>query len=293
MGLLQILKEEGIKEIQFPSPSNISIQKKSNSIGLLKKTLLLKTNNQLDFFDFTQLYKIKYSAIYKEEKNYYKISESFNFDGISIINSISTKDFWDGIIKEKNKIYFFNSNNNSILPLYQFFSFTLKNSFNSIYCIKNSKDEILMICSDDNENKLNKEIIYSFNNLLENKKLTIDNISKLEFNNNINQKIIINIDEALESFLKENTHNKDFKLVIIKEIFNRIKTYLYPNPLISYSENGQIKAIIDSTIPLQLFNQHLILSLKDLFQKHSQLITVINEGKIESYLDCYNFLGVK
>lgn len=293
MGLLQRLNEEGIEKNQLPSSIKISNQKKSNCIGLLKKSMLLDSKNQLDFFEFTQKFKIKYCAIFKHFTDGYRIINSIGFDGISIINSFSTKDFWDGLLPEKNKIYFFDNKNNSILPFYQFFSFSLKNNFNSIYCVKDSKENILLICSLDEQISYDFEIIKYFNNLTYEYIQHKDELCNIDFSQKF-QKVSINLEESIISFLKKNsTSNSEItKKAIVNEIFNSIRLFSESSFLVSLDKNNNIKLLISSSIPIELFTSHLIINLKEKLLEFSQLINIKTEGKLNSYSECFSYLGV-
>ena len=125
MGLLQKLSDTGIeppaKEPQ-PVPDKPVVLKKSNSVGLLKKSLYASENRGLDFFEFTGKYNLEMCAILKNTDGEYRIQNCVGFDGESICLSVSTVDFWEGTINQANKGFSFNTDSSDALPFFQFFS---------------------------------------------------------------------------------------------------------------------------------------------------------------------------
>ena len=80
---------------------------KSNPEGLLKKTLsILNKKTELDFFEFTKKYSLKFCAIFSRCENLFYISKSIGFDGKSITNSVSTQSFWSGTIDNEGWHFF-------------------------------------------------------------------------------------------------------------------------------------------------------------------------------------------
>ena len=114
MGLLQKLSDSALNTPvkQEPVENKPVVIKKSNSVGLLKKSLLANTTSdsrRLDFFEFTGKYNLEICALLKNENGNYRITNCLGLDGESICLSVSTEDFWEGIIPDAEKLYTFNN----------------------------------------------------------------------------------------------------------------------------------------------------------------------------------------
>ena len=105
-------------------------------------------------FDFVRESSISQFCILKKYGTEYNICFSYNFDFDSIVRSISTQDFWNGIIPEQDKWYIFSKDDKSIANLYQFFSNDTKDSIIEIFAYNCSeKDYIYLILNTENDYK--------------------------------------------------------------------------------------------------------------------------------------------
>ena len=90
MGLLQKVSAGGMTSTKEEVSTNQiqQVQKKSNSVGLLKKSLSVSQNDKLDFFEFIQKYNISLCSLLKLHKGFYNINKSFGLGlGNSALNS--------------------------------------------------------------------------------------------------------------------------------------------------------------------------------------------------------------
>lgn len=270
---------------------------KSNPEGLLKKTLsILNKKTELDFFEFTKKYSLKFCAFFLRKENFFYISKSIGFDGKSIINSVSTQSFWNGTI-EKEGWHFFDKKDARIVQFYQFFSFELKDSFEYLY-IFYSQNQILMIPS---THKFEQDELNSISNDLPtlceySPKFDVsllDNDYKLSF-----YKYKIDILKAISMYIEKNVDNTTFvpllKSSLITEIFGRLKLYFsYPN-IVLMDENSNVKVLIASNkeINLELLKTHLLLNIENVIESFSEYLELISEGISKSFSDASSFLKV-
>ena len=153
MGLLNKLSESGlVKEEKKPAVLDKPIVKKSNSVGLLKKSLnMTNSSNRLDFFNFIKKYNLQICAVFNSQNDVYCVEHSCGLDGESICLSVSTRDFWDGISQDDQ----------DTLPFYQFFSAKIKDKISNLNFFKADNGNIFLFQSD-------KEILNSIYTDIEN-----------------------------------------------------------------------------------------------------------------------------
>lgn len=284
MGLLDKLSKNGLdtpkQETSIPVKDKPIIQKKSNSVGLLKKSLMASQYDKLDFFEFIQKYNFSLCSYLKPHNNFYCITKSFGFDGKSICLSYSTKDFWDGTIKEKNNLYTFEAPGTDILPFYQFFSEKLKDKIERIHIFKFDDDSIFVLIT-DKAFTVPQTLIYDlqhtdFDTVNKNIEASQEQ-SATSFNYEIN------LSEAVESFVFSNS--KDNKMLInaiSEQIFINLCLY-FPKPnIVTKKAVGIYNVVIYSSqsVPIELFTAHLQNQIKFVLDNHSELISIelLNNG---------------
>ena len=74
----------------------------------------------IDFCAFASKNGFTHSGIFSLKDDFYYLSETQNLDLTTITNSLSTKDFWDGLISGKKGWIFFEGE--SLNPFFQLFS---------------------------------------------------------------------------------------------------------------------------------------------------------------------------
>ena len=274
MGLLQKLSDTGIEppaKEQQPVPDKPVVLKKSNSVGLLKKSLLASENRGLDFFEFTGKYNLEICAILKNTNGDYRIQSCVGFDGESICLSVSSVDFWEGTITQTNKAFSFNTDSSDALPFFQFFSKKLKDRIKTIKIIKTQNSSILLICNDDIE--INNTFIDDLEAVEKTETSFPENspVSESDFKGSF----VLDFSEALESFVLSNSKNDiEFSKVIINEIYYELcKNFPEPEKL-NYSSNGKFTLYVTEEIPVELLYNHIKVEFSFILGNHSELLSV-------------------
>jgi len=259
------------------------------SMGLLQKASLLSQKKGLAFCDFLKSNKITKCAVFSLHENEFLISNSYGFDGKSILASKSTLDFWTGVLPQKNTIYIFSEENKNISSLLQFFSFSLIDSIKLVSIIR-TNDRIFMFCNYELSETLKSEVLT----------LTYD-LPEIELNNfNINkdsvvQKYVLDINDAINEFSETQIKSlvEETKSAIYNEIKNRLYFIFSGKHYFSCLESqSEFHIIVDSNFELssELLQQHITLTVSDVLDKYSNLINITFFGKSDSYSDILEFL---
>lgn len=272
-------------------------------MGLLSRTLSLSQEKKvsektISFIQFTKKFNISLCALFSKIDNNYLITNSVGFDGISIISSISTNDFWDGTINNPNKWYSFTTNS-EMVPFFQLFSFNQKDKIKGIYICR-FEDKVFMVCSTESINfipndSIIKELFFiNFDTKEDKKEISIN----LEKNENI-YKFQIDVKNAIEFLVGKNLRKLEYKNIIQNSILNEIylfleKSFSYPN-LISTNSFGifNIAFVSESQLSEKLLQTHLIKELYSILDEESNLLILANLGKSNSYKDVMDFLQAK
>ena len=277
MGLLQKLSDKGLDANpieQTPLEDKPVIQKKSNSVGLLKKSLLAGENHGLDFFEFADKYNLEICAILKSQDGIFKIINSLGFDGESICLSHSTQDFWYGTLEETNKLYSFDSSDKT-LPFLQFFSDKLKEKITSIQLLITKASSVFIICNSKLKESL--ALLNDFNTV-ENTEIDFEKASASLNPLNFNNSFVLDFSEALESFILSNSKNEVvFTKAIIDQIYYDLcKNFPQPQKL-EYSKKGKFTLYTSAdTVPLELLYNHLKVNYSFILGNHSELLSVLD-----------------
>ena len=278
MGLLQKMSDNGItpKKTVIAVEDKVPVQKKSNSVGLLKKSMILSNDDGLDFFEFLKGHDIKICSLLKQNSDAnYIASKAIGLDAHSICMSVSTNDFWQGIIKQQDHIYSYSQNDSAILPFYQFFSKKIKDQIKFLNIVqRSSSGEILIFCT--NELLTNSSIIIN-----EIKKLkTADEIPFAKSENETSgSSYTLDFSEAIQSFILANyksPYQKTFEQTIEQAIsFELLKNFPAPDKVIKLgSARYKIVYSSDQKIPLEVFSNHLRFNSSFFLDEHSQLLSV-------------------
>ena len=276
MGLLSKVSESGLNSSveEKPAKDNPQVQKKSNSVGLLKKSLMAGQYDKLDFFEFIQKYNFSLCSFLQLHDGYYCIQKSFGFDGKSICQSYSTKDFWDGTIKEKNNLYTFETNTSDILPFYQFFSDKLKDKIQLLHIYKFDDDSIFIFITDKTF-AIPQTLIYDLQNTSFDSDINVNKAQNESEACHFNYEI--DLSEALESFVLTNSKTNSFILNAISEqLYLNLCTY-FPSPsYVTKSGNGRFNLAyaIPQALPVELLTNHLQHQIKYVLDNHSELISI-------------------
>lgn len=263
-------------------------------MGLLTKANLIDLNSRLAFSDFILKYNIKTFAIFKKKENSFFIENSLGLDGKSILESISTEDFWTGSCKEINKIYKFN-NTQKDNPLLQFFSFKIIDDIKSVSVVRQN-NLIFLIGNQD----ITEEMFKDFSNLDYNTPLfDISKLNQLINHNSIFYKLEIDFDEAIQTYiytkLSKKDFSKEFSLSLFNELSNRILfAYNTPDSSVKAFDN-KIKTLFVSNqvISKELLTNHLILNYKSVIDNAAEVINIEYCGIAETFNEIKDFLKVE
>lgn len=245
--------------------------------GLLQKANLLQSEG-LAFFDFITKHKIKYCAFFKRFSLHYAITNSFGLDSESIINSLSTVDFWNGTIPCSNKVYKSSNQDGSINTFLQLFSAELKDQIKLISILKFEDNSIFLIINSD----ITQDMISDLKNLnLENYKRSEKNtLSKFLPEVEI-KKYTVTFDSFIENYLKVTGADEKYNSVFFNAINKEIQLRLY-NSFKDYScikclESNKYEIQIQEThsLPLNLLKTHIISILNDIISIEEDNISLI------------------
>lgn len=252
-----------------------------------------KPKQGLAFSDFILKYNLKTCAVLEKSDNDYIVSNSIGFDGDSILASISSFDFWQGICPDKDKIYSFSFKENSLTPLLQLFSLKMKEQLSEIFIIKNSESRILLVC-----NTALSEILNDFPSSDSIKhKCSTDVLNKFVKEASVLLKFQINLNEAVESFVlshfKGNSSIREkLESSLYNEFYNRFICILNQKDASYYPENGIINTVFitDKTYSTELIINHLIVNFREIIGECAELSEINFIGKAEAYRDIADFL---
>lgn len=160
-----------------------------------KNENLTLSENRFSFFEFTKKHSLKKVAIFAKNGVFYSFCASQGFDGDTILQSLSTVDFWEGTISE-DKWNYFSKDENNLNSMLQFFSDSVKNNIVicAVYC---HKDKILILASEDQlpSNDELDSIAKDFDELNSFKNYKID--TDKESSNKNGEVIKINLENAI------------------------------------------------------------------------------------------------
>ena len=286
MGFLQqsAVFEEAIKSEASNTQQNNS--EKSNSVGLLKRIIRMNEKNRLDFFDYVNKYNLSQCAVLRLNNGVFQISSCYGFDSSSILKSISTVDFWDGLAPKKDTPQLFSKKDNSIQPLYQFFSEKLIETIDSIILYR-SQDDVILFCSSSSIEELlkNEDFFtqfcilekYDFDFAFSDQAVYEDDSKSNEKNEDL---YIINLFESIQDFIQAQTISDNQKLhfgqVIFYNIFYTLKKG-FPHNVFEEADYT-IYLYNKEAIPEKLLTNHLKCTLVDILGESSSKISITFES---------------
>lgn len=262
--------------------------------GLLYKAENLSKSDS-SFLSFLKKYQI--DCIFELEfySYYYFCSKSYGLDADSILQTNSTKAFWDGIITSERKIFNFSKDDNSIAPFLQFFSFELKDSINSISIYKYDEESILLLC---NKN-LTEEIIQDYPSARGEVHQHLSEIQTHINNNSVLSLISVDFLECVENLgeekLKNNENMKiEYEKVLLNELFTRLQFHFSnPSAIAKTSKSAANILFVSKTkIPQDLIVSQLIKIFAKVIGASSELISFNFLGETRSITEIKEFLKV-
>ena len=261
MGLLQKLNSGVYDTPELSFKENQNIKSQENILPIYINDFLI--SNEISSF-----------AVLEVINNHYFITNSFGYDVKSIYSSYSTVDFWNGLIKETNKIYNFNYENNSITHLFQFFSGDLIESIKQILVYKTETNKIYIFCLKKISNKL-----LQIQNQIKNLDLSFNlSVSKIE---TTNSNFTLEIQNTILEIVSENIRNKfylknSFFNAIKAELVNRLNFYFSNNSKISLNNDNKIEITANiNSKDFDLLEFHINENLKDILGANWLKLSVI------------------
>ena len=261
MGLLQKLNSGVYDTPELSFKENQNIKSQENILPIYINDFLI--SNEISSF-----------AVLEVINNHYFITNSFGYDVKSIYSSYSTVDFWNGLIKETNKIYNFNYENNSITHLFQFFSGDLIESIKQILVYKTETNKIYIFCLKKTSNKL-----LQIQNQIKNLDLSFNlSVSKIE---TTNSNFTLEIQNTILEIVSENIRNKfylknSFFNAIKAELVNRLNFYYSNNSKISLNNDNKIEITANiNSKDFDLLEFHINENLKDILGANWLKLSVI------------------
>ena len=272
MGLLSRINNSG--SLNGTSKSN-SINK--NGTGLLARATATTNKTYSSFQEWAKSNGFSHCGIFSIVHGMMVITQAFGLDSQTVANSVSSRDFWKGILSTK-AVLNYSKKDNELYNFLQFFSFDLKSSIQhiSLLKIKNNSDfSVLMVYNTDSEKEINltesieNSLKYNSNTKFDssnfNKQLSSYFLYKLSFEQLIKTSIkSIQLPEA-------NITNAAIKC-ISEEVFYLVKC-AFPSPnKVSLGLSNTINLALNNKIADEsLMQNHISLLLKEILNVPSQL----------------------
>lgn len=245
--------------------------------------------------DFLILNKIPIFAEFSLQDNHFFVTNSFGYDATSIICSYSTQDFWNGIIKEQNKLYQFDLKTSSIIPLLQFFSNEQRDFISNILIYKLNNNKIFLLAS-------NIPFINTTQFLQQIDKINFSNLSfqtKKAFNQS-DKSHYFSIDTKyyIESIVEKNIQNHfylkpQFIQSLQNELFNRLVLHFNDEKTKIFKSNEDefvFKIATHNEISdYKLLIKHINFNLKNLCKSNQQKLALKIEANYNSEKDFFGW----
>lgn len=272
MGLLSRINNSG--SLNGTSKSN-SINK--NGTGLLARATATTNKTYSSFQEWAKSNGFSHCGIFSIVHGMMVITQAFGLDSQTVANSVSSRDFWKGILSTK-AVLNYSKKDNELYNFLQFFSFDLKSSIQhiSLLKIKNNSDfSVLMVYNTDSEKEINltesieNSLKYNSNTKFDssnfNKQLSSYFLYKLSFEQLIKTSIkSIQLPEA-------NITNAAIKC-ICEEVFYLVKcAFPSPNEVALGLSNTINLALNNKIADESLMQNHISLLLKEILNVPSQL----------------------
>ena len=263
-------------------------------MGLLSRASNLdeiEIKQGLAFSDFINKHSLKSCAVLEQNNSFYYVKHSIGFDALSIISSVSTIDFWEGICKESQTVYSFTEK--TLSPLLQLFSENLKYNLHELYFYKNAASQILI-----GTTNFSKETVEDFEILNdEYHSSDIQQLNSQISDDSVCLKFQIDFSEAVESFLDSEVKDNSFDIsllhkAIIDELYNRFTCFYNTLDATVRSGENSLKTIFitGKAYSSGLITNHLILNLSEVLGKHAELIQIEFLETADSCEQVQNFL---
>ena len=118
-----------LSHIQNLKGHNTGLLARAESLALSQKEKSSE-NDFLPFADFAEKKGFAVCGIFSQAEDFFYLKKSHNLDLVCIADSVSTKDFWDGLIQDESSWILFEGDR--LTSLYQLFSEKIKNEIKSL-----------------------------------------------------------------------------------------------------------------------------------------------------------------
>ncbi|MCQ2584305.1 MAG: hypothetical protein MJ185_01840 [Treponema sp.] len=225
----------------------------------------------LSFFEFVTKHNLSHCAVFQRVNTFYVFSHSYGFDGDTVLQSISTSDFWEGTV-EKNKWNYFSRDENNLNTVLQFFSMNLKTNISYVKIFMGN-DKVLLTAFETNpgsENDLDT-IAKDFLNM------DFEKISEEKNNSDSSLILNMNIKDAVSEAL--GNLNTEIKTVMenafLTETYAALKTLIEAPSSFYINDNRNISISIESKshITKETLEVFLKNALKNIFKNATTLIS--------------------
>ena len=155
-------------------------------MGLLTKITNTANNEKPCFFTFCEKYGFVHAGVFGIVDGMYVLTKASGLDAETILSSISSQDFWKGIITSTSTWNTFSYQQENLSDFYQFFSTFFKSQIQSLHIMffpYNKQSFIFFVAQLDSEDKMTlPEITPSFIYELSQICVSQDNCTNLEKN---------------------------------------------------------------------------------------------------------------
>lgn len=249
--------------------------------GLLAKAIQANNKSFFSFQEWCEDNNLHHAGIFCPVHGMMLLTHAYGIDSQTIEKSVSSKDFWNGTLKD-NEVHSFTKNDNNFYDFLQFFSFDLRSKVSTINLLKFDEDNstgyfsvlINFTITEETPIAINKNILSKIK--LVNKYESFDFTKEKEtIDSNINENNYTLYTMNLKSSVATSINSKNLpeenikKAVfycIYEQIFFLIKK-AFPSPsLVSFKEISNLKIAYCniSNIDLALLQNHINLLLNDL-----------------------------
>jgi hypothetical protein len=228
--------------------------------GLLRRAELLEKSlsenipndsNGIDFYVWASSHGLHRCGIYCPHGEFYYLKHCKGMDLISIENSFSTKDFWEGTVKDSPDWSFYE--NEELTPFFQLFSKNLRDSISKISVLPFKKDgniNYFLTWDDFSPDSVNTdEFKYELSGC-------VNGINNTEKSYNLNDgfaissanMFIVSAKLSMENAfnnLEKNT-KEELKKVAMEQLFYLFKKYFASPNCCAQGTNEEIKAVVFS-----------------------------------------------
>ena len=233
--------------------------------GLLVKAIQANNKSFFSFQEWCEDNNLHHAGIFCPVHGMMLLTHAYGIDSQTIEKSVSSKDFWNGTLKD-NEVHSFTKNDNNFYDFLQFFSFDLRSKVSTINLLKFDEDNstgyfsvlINFTITEETPIAINKNILSKIK--LVNKYESFDFTKEKEtIDSNIIENNYTLYTMNLKSSVATSINSENLPEENIKKAF--------PSPsLVSFKEISNLKIAYCniSNIDLALLQNHINLLLNDL-----------------------------